>query len=73
MWNYLVSIWKKKPKLIGAEKEEALLADDTLARSTFGAYRDLGEDMIKATAHWVLNKGAYWGKPTHFGRVKHDY
>jgi len=63
----------KEPSLIGTEEEEALLADDSLARSTFGAYQDTSQEMIKAAAIWVGNGGDYWNKPTQFGRVKHDY
>ena len=63
----------KEPSLIGTEAEEALLADDSLARSTFGAYQDTSQEMIKAAAIWVGNGGDYWNKPTQFGRVKHDY
>jgi len=53
--------------------ELALLADDSLARSTFGEYRDSMDDMIEAAAKWVKRGGDYWGKPTMFGRTKHDY
>ena len=63
----------RRPKFIGTEVEDALLADDSLSVSTFGEYRDRGKEMIEATAYWVLNQGDYWDKPTHFGKVKHDY
>ena len=63
----------RSPEFIGKEVEDALLADDSLSVSTFGAYRDTGQEMIEATASWVLNQGDYWDKPTHFGKVKHDY
>lgn len=53
--------------------ELALLADDSLARSTFGEYRDSVDDMIEAAANWVKRGGDYWGKPTMFGRTAHDY
>jgi nucleoside-diphosphate-sugar epimerase len=63
----------KKPDIIDQEPQNALLANDKLARKTFGEYRDNCDDMIKAAARWVLNNGLYWDKPTHFGKVKHDY
>lgn len=59
--------------LLENEQEEALLANDDLCVSTFGAYRDEPEEMILAAANWVKNGGVYWNKPTHFGKVAHDY
>jgi hypothetical protein len=63
----------KTPRLLGSEGKKALLADDSLARKTFGLYRDSCEQMIAAAAKWVLKGGDYWGKPTKFGKVSHDY
>lgn len=63
----------KIPRFRGTEVEEALLADDSLARSTFGEYQDTPQQMIEAAAAWVRNGGDSWNKPTHFGKVKHDY
>lgn len=63
----------KKPVFIGTEVEEALLADDSLARKSFGEYQDSCQQMIEAAANWVTNGGDYWDKPTQFGRVRHDY
>jgi hypothetical protein len=63
----------KAPNIIDREPETALLANDSLSRATFGEYRDNCEDMIKAAAGWVMKGGEYWNKPTHFGKVKHDY
>ena len=62
-----------KVKFEGMESELALLADDALCRITFGAYRDQVEEMISAAARWVMRGGLSWHKPTHFGRVRHDY
>jgi len=64
---------EKEVRFDGNDIEEALLADDSLAVDTFGAYQDSGQQMIEAAAVWVQNGGDYWNKPTHFGRVKHDY
>ncbi len=61
------------PQTVGPEGEKALLADDSLARNTFGPYRDSSEQMIEAAAKWVLEGGDYWDKPTMFGKVAHDY
>lgn len=63
----------KEPNFVGSEPHEALLADDQLCRNTFGEYRDSCEEMIAAAAYWVMNNGKYWSKPTHFGKVQHDY
>jgi hypothetical protein len=64
---------EKTPQFVGIEPELALLADDTLARHTFGDYRDSCKDMIEAAANWVKRGGDYWNKPTKFGQVKHNY
>jgi hypothetical protein len=63
----------KKEHINDQEPRTALLANDALARSTFGEYRDSCDDMIEAAAKWVMDGGEYWEKPTHFGKVKHDY
>ena len=63
----------RAPKIIDSEPEEALLANDAYCRSLFGEYRDPVEEMIEASASWVMKKGASWNKPTFFGKVKHDY
>ena len=69
----LAAFMGKEVKFQESQEDLALLADDTLARTTFGEYRDSGEEMIKAAANWVVRCGDYWGKPTKFGRVEHDY
>ena len=63
----------KQAVLLNDENEEALLADDSRCIENFGSYRDKVDEMIKAAANWVSNGGAYWNKPTQFGRPKHDY
>jgi nucleoside-diphosphate-sugar epimerase len=63
----------KKAVLLQDEADLALIADDSMCVNTFGEYQDLGEDMIKSAAWWVEHDGAYWNKPTFFGRAKHDY
>jgi hypothetical protein len=63
----------KKPNIVDSEPEEALLANDAMCIVTFGPYRDQPEDMIGAAANWVKSGGKSWGKPTYFGKVKHDY
>ena len=63
----------RSPRFEGTETENALLADDSLARQAFGQYRDNCQEMISAAAGWVLNGGDYWDKPTLFGRVRHNY
>jgi hypothetical protein len=57
----------------GSESDQALLADDSKARQAFGEYRDSCPQMIQAAAQWVGRGGAYWNKPTLFGRVRHNY
>ena len=71
--NSLAIYLGKTPNFVGSESNEALIADDGLARETFGEYQDAIPEMIEAAAHWVQNGGDYWNKPTLFGRVKHDY
>jgi hypothetical protein len=63
----------REPLIEGPEGERAALCDDTLAVRTFGPYRDAPDEMIEAAARWVMRGGAYWGKPTLFGRVRHEY
>ncbi len=63
----------KQPKFAGQERDRALIANDELARSTFGEYRDAPQDMIAAAAAWVMRGGESWGKPTLFGRVTGGY
>ena len=69
----LGEILEKKPRIVSEELPDALLADDSLCRNTFGEYRDDCEEMIEGAANWVKNGGEYWNKPTHFGKVRHDY
>jgi nucleoside-diphosphate-sugar epimerase len=63
----------RRPRIIGEEKDTALLANDTRCRQVFGEYRDDCEEMMDAVARWVWKGGKSWNKPTHFGKVKHDY
>jgi hypothetical protein len=63
----------RQPRFAEGEGETAALCDDALAVRTFGPYRDAPEEMIEAAARWVAAGGAYWGKPTLFGRVRHEY
>ena len=63
----------KEPRFVGSEASLALLADDSLATSTFGGYQVSAHEMIEAAGKWVKNGGEYWNKPTKFGRVAHDY
>jgi nucleoside-diphosphate-sugar epimerase len=67
------SVMNRNPDIIDEEPDTALLADDAFTRKIFGEYRDNCEDMIEASARWVMNGGEDWGKPTYFGKVKHDY
>lgn len=69
----LAKYLNETPEFQGKEADTALLADDTRARAAFGEYQDSCADLIKAAANWVILGGDYWGKPTKFGRVKHDY
>lgn len=63
----------RKAVLLEDEEELALLADDEKCLNAFGSYKDNCEDMIQGASIWVKNNGSDWGKPTHFGRAKHDY
>ncbi len=63
----------REPRFAGAEREAAALCNDALAVRTFGPYRDTPDEMIEAAARWVMRAGSYWGKPTLFGRVRHEY
>lgn len=67
------SVLNIKPIIVDEEPEMALLANDELCRHTFGEYRDNCEEFIEAAAIWVKNNGSYWNKPTHFGKIRHDY
>jgi len=71
--NELGILLGKEPNIIDEEPDEALIADDSLCVNTFGSYRDKEEDMIIAAANWLKAGGKSWGKPTYFGKVKHDY
>jgi hypothetical protein len=64
---------KKIPFLLNDEADNALLADDSKCRNTFGSYRDVPEEMILGAARWVMSEGKTWDKPTHFGKVDHKY
>ena len=66
-------VLNKNPRIVDEEAETALIADDTLCRDSLGAYQDDCEEFIEAAALWVKNNGNYWNKPTHFGKVRHDY
>jgi len=63
----------REPLLAGPEGETAALCNDELAVRTFGPYRDTPDEMMRAVARWVMGGGTYWGKPTLFGRVRHEY
>lgn len=63
----------KKPRLVGEEPKESLIVNDSFCVERFGPYHDRLEDMMKAAVKWVKNDGDYWGKPTKFGEVKHEY
>jgi len=63
----------RKPVFANDESDTALLVNDDLCRSLFGDYRDAPDEMIEAAAKWVMAGGQYWGKPTMFGQVKHEY
>ncbi len=62
-----------RPVFAGEEGKSVLLANDELCRRFFGEYRDGVDEMIEAAAKWTMAGGEYWGKPTLFGRVKHEY
>lgn len=55
------------------EGDLSLLADDSLCVQTFGTFLDEVEDMIEGVANWVKSNGAYWNKPTYFGRANRNY
>jgi len=63
----------RQPRFAGREGETVALCNDRLAVRTFGPYRDGPDEMIEAVARWVMRGGENWGKPTLFGRVKHEY
>jgi nucleoside-diphosphate-sugar epimerase len=63
----------KRPNITENESQNALLANDARCLEALGEYRDTCEEMIDAAARWVKKGGVSWNKPTHFGKVKHDY
>ena len=63
----------KKPRLVGTEPPLGLLINDEFCVRRLGAYHDSLEDIITAAVTWVQNDGEYWGKPTKFAEVKHQY
>jgi nucleoside-diphosphate-sugar epimerase len=63
----------KKPVLVGEEPERSLVINDDFCVQRFGEYHDRLEGMMIAAVNWVKNDGQYWGKPTKFGEVKHEY
>jgi nucleoside-diphosphate-sugar epimerase len=63
----------KKPLLVGQEPKLCLLINDDFCVKRFGNYNDTLEDMMTAAVNWVKNDGEYWGKPTKFGEVRHEY
>jgi nucleoside-diphosphate-sugar epimerase len=71
--NRLGKMLGKKPRLVGEEPEKSLIVNDSFCVERFGSYHDKLEDMMAAAVSWVKNDGSYWGKPTKFGEVKHEY
>jgi nucleoside-diphosphate-sugar epimerase len=63
----------KRPNITESESQNALLANDARCLEALGEYRDTCEEMIDAAARWVKKGGVSWNKPTHFGKVNHDY
>jgi nucleoside-diphosphate-sugar epimerase len=63
----------KKPLLVGQEPKLCLLINDDFCVKRFGNYNDTLEDMMTAAVNWVKNDGEYWGRPTKFGEVRHEY
>jgi nucleoside-diphosphate-sugar epimerase len=63
----------KKPLLVGEEPKLCLLINDDFCVKRFGKYNDTLEDMMTAAVNWVKSDGEYWGKPTKFGEVRHEY
>jgi nucleoside-diphosphate-sugar epimerase len=64
---------EKKPLLVGDEPGQSLIINDSFCVERLGRYQDTLEDMMTAAVRWVKSDGAYWGKPTKFGEVKHEY
>ncbi len=56
----------KPVTIIGEEADRAWLFDATRSYEWFGPPEVTLEEMIEATAVWVLNGGESLGKPTHF-------
>lgn len=56
----------KPPTIIGTEGNTAWLFDAQRSYDWFGPPTTTLEEMITATAQWVLQGGASLGKPTHF-------
>ncbi len=63
----------RKPLLVGEVPKLSLLVNDDFCVKRFGNYQDTLEDIMTASVNWVKNSGEYWGKPTKFGEVKHEY
>jgi nucleoside-diphosphate-sugar epimerase len=63
----------KKPLLVGKEPRLSLVVNDDFCVRRFGHYHDTLEDIMTAAVNWVKNDREYWGKPTKFGEVKHEY
>ncbi|HET7585539.1 MAG TPA: NAD(P)-dependent oxidoreductase [Gemmatimonadaceae bacterium] len=56
----------RTPRVVGTERDDALLSDATLAHQRFGAPTVSLDEMITMTAEWVRAERPLLGKPTHF-------
>jgi nucleoside-diphosphate-sugar epimerase len=56
----------RSPRFTGQEAPTALLADSSRLCAALGPPRVALEDMLRWTAHWVMQGGRDLGKPTHF-------
>lgn len=63
----------KKALLVGEEPKLSLVINDSFCVRRFGNYHDALDDIMTAAVNWVKSNGEYWGKPTKFGEVKHEY
>ena len=59
-------IFNKTPKFINEPQHTALLSNASECHRLFGYPKTSPKEIIEITAHWLLQGGDEFGKPTHF-------
>jgi hypothetical protein len=59
-------LMQRQPQLTGTESETALLNNGSRLSSLLGSESIPLDTVLQWTAHWVMQAGSTFGKPTHF-------